>query len=149
MDKIRLLSFEEFHANYKIIPTINEDWWLSSPSKERDRLYATYVALDTCDSEICHANLGVRPALQTEIPLDLNPGDKTELYGHTWTVLDENTALCDDIIGFSKFREESKAPDATDYEKSDVKQFVENWLNEKMNEYSENKEIEDISEELD
>lgn len=76
---------------------------------------------------------GVRPALQ--IPdlesFNLRIGDRFILVGEQWVVISKDKALCDRIIGKMPFREDWKAPDANDYEKSDVKIWLEKWAVER------------------
>ncbi len=47
---------------------------------------------------------------------------------YTFTVVcDGKYALCDTSVGMSAFRMDLNAPNANDYEVSNVKEFVDNW----------------------
>ena len=51
--------------------------------------------------------------------------------GHTWRLINENTAVCSEGFNCSiPFRKEWNAPDARDYEKSDAKKWLEDWVDE-------------------
>ena len=129
---ITLLSIEEAKALPKKIRDIGKFWWLRSPGNGINS--AVYVE---CDGDVypCGYNVekeyGVRPALIINLESsNLKIGDKFKLAGQTWTVISERYALCDGIIGKHTFRNEWRASDANDYEKSDVKKFLENWARE-------------------
>lgn len=130
---ITLLSVEEYEACKDVIPRAVSWWWLRSPSAH----YVKYVAYVVYDGWVYDLNVdfgtGARPALQISnlASVNLSIGDKLMLAGRTWTVISGTLALCDDIVGETKFREDWKMPDANNYEKSDVKKWLENWARER------------------
>jgi|GEM_PF-2808699 len=80
------------------------------------------VRLNGCDvGEDC----GVRPAMR--VSTQLTKGDVFEAGGESWTMLNNELAYCDRIVAQSRYRRDSGASDANDYEKSDIKKWLENW----------------------
>lgn len=127
-----LLTEEEYCANRERIASLAGWWWLRSPGlHQRNAAYVSIVgSLGTS-----RVNIGrgcVRPALKIRNlkSSDLQISDQFVLAGHTWTVIAEDIALCDDSIGRSAFREDWRAANANDYERSDVKKSVEKWAME-------------------
>lgn len=125
---ITLLSKEEYEANKDIIPQ-SKWWWLRSPGYARRD--AANVDYDGSLNFYYVINVSgcVRPALYIWDPQssNLKRGDKFDLAGYTWTVLSDDLALCDDIVGSTCFREDWLADDANDYDKSDIKQWLHDW----------------------
>ena len=74
----------------------------------------------------------VRPALRilNLASYNLHAKDTIRLAGKRWTVISDDLILCDEIVGNCAFRDDYEAPDANDYEKSDVKKWLENWAAE-------------------
>ena len=127
---ITLLSKEEYEAHQDLICLKNDCWWLRSPYSNdvNDAGFVDdYGYLDIYN--VGDSIVGVSPALQicNLESSNLEIGDKFKLKGYTWTVISENLAQCDGIIGYSPFRRDWKAKDANVYEKSDVKKYVEKW----------------------
>ena len=128
---ITLLSVEEYEEAKAYIAPIGHWWWLRSPGDSGS------AALVSTSGDVCTGGFlvdvsygAVRPALEVDNlkSFNLNPEDKIiDLAGHDWTVISDTMALCDDSIGGHCFRENWKAPDANDYEQSDVKRFLESW----------------------
>lgn len=48
--------------------------------------------------------------------------------GHGWTFITNELVLCNEIVGFGCFREDEQAEDANDFEKSDIKIWLRNWV---------------------
>lgn len=124
---ITLLSKEEYDKYKDIIPPVNLWWWLRSPG---------YNSLDaasvTSDGSllyiyVSHSSLYVRPAIVCE-PSCLEPGDKVKLFEMNWTALNPSLLLCDESIGGCAFRKDWNAPDANDYDASDVKRYLREWI---------------------
>lgn len=135
---ITLLSIEEYEAAKEFIQLIHCWcwWWLRSPGYY-SRL-AAYVndfgRVYTRGFYVNSTYIVVRPALRIANlnSLDLNTGDQIiGLAGHDWTVISDDMAICNDGIGEHCFRKDWREPDANDYEKSDVKKFLETWAEEK------------------
>lgn len=127
---VTLLSEKEYEKCKSIIPEMNNRWWLLSPG---DFQYT--AAIVSTDGSLYYTNVDrgsvcVRPALFILKSPFLKIGDKFNLAGYMWTIIDETIVLCDDHIGVSRFREDLKAKDANDYEASDVKKYLENWAKE-------------------
>ena len=131
---ITLLSVEEVEQLPDEMRTATETWWLRSPGDIDDG--AADVFGDDGDVNVygnyVRNTLGVRPALiiSNLESSNLEEGDKIQYRGYAWTVILGKYALCDSIIAQKQFREDWKADDANDYEKSDVKKYIEDWLKE-------------------
>ena len=80
----------------------------------------------------------VRPVLHSE---NLTIGEKLSFGGYEFTAISEHLALCDESIGISYYSHEKDMDKACDYEYSEVKCFIEDWL-KKVKELEENKEEE-------
>lgn len=129
---ITLLSVEEYMAAKAHIMPINGWWWLRSPGCNSGS--AAYVMSDGGVNSYGYFVRGahgvVRPALliQNLNFFKLKPGDRILNYAkHGWTVISDTMALCDDGIGKHCFHEDWETQEANDYEKSDVKRFLESW----------------------
>ncbi len=134
--EVTLLSIEEYEACKDRVPKVGDWWWLRSPCSIGN--YAVYV---NTDGSIYYASfLGnhlstIRPALRIRNPKSASHQimDKFNLAGYTWTVVSEDMALCDNIIGRTFFREDWKATDASVYEASDIKKWLDRWVKKKRN----------------
>ncbi|MBR3515407.1 MAG: hypothetical protein IKM88_00945 [Lachnospiraceae bacterium] len=127
-----LLSVEEAKNLDKEILKADEDWWLGSGGR--------YIFDATCVNgghgyvydyghRVNHS-FGVRPVLEIS---DLGSsgykiGESVSFGDHSFTVISEKYALCDDIIGECVFRKDLNANNANDYGESDVKKFVDDWF---------------------
>lgn len=133
IDGITLLSTEEYEEYKDHIPLLRKFWWLRSPGH-----CGYFAAIVHYDGYVHYygdnvmLRTGVRPALIYKSS-NLTIGDKIEFAGYKWTVLSDKFILCDTLIGNRCFRENQEAEDANDYEKSDVKPFIEDWLKKHMN----------------
>lgn len=133
---ITLLSIEECEKHKQHITPIDCVWWLRSPGYSSECAACVHRDGNVLRHRgyVHHIGIAVRPALQIKNPnyAKLNAGDRFGLFGYDWTVISRELALCDEAIEKHAFREDWRAKDANDYEKSDVKRFVEEWLQEKM-----------------
>ena len=119
-------------------------WWLRSPGIKSYDVLTVYNDgyVDYHGSSVDDAYNAVRPALKiSNLEFsNLKIGDIFEFGGKIFEVISNNMAFCKQDIGRCAFRKDATAPDANDYEKSDVKKFVDDWFNksikevEKMNE---------------
>ena len=136
---ITLLSIDEYIANKDMIPPMNGWYWLRSSA-----CYPKYVAIvitvGSISRDLVCANGVVRPALKicNLESSSLSVGDKFELAGCAWTILTNDLVLCDEGIGKTCFREDYKATDANDYEKSDIKKWLYDWAKENGIEFNNN-----------
>lgn len=128
IDHIDLLSEGDFFCYKHIIPQFDYYWWLSSPGVNKLRACEVgFGVLVDRNVSIKTVN-GVRPTL-TIVGLDALPGDKINLFGYNWTVLNEHLVLCDSRIDDCIF-------DSYDnnWESSQLKGFLEAWLTQKIEE---------------
>ncbi|MCR5106097.1 MAG: hypothetical protein K6B68_16830 [Eubacterium sp.] len=134
-----LLSVKEAKNLDKEILKADENWWLRSPS-DRDRIAACvfgesgFVRSHGCSVRM---EFGVRPALKISNleSSGYKIGESVYFGGHSFTIISDTYALCDDMIGECAFRKDSKADNSNKYETSDIKRYVETWF-EKVKEQS-------------
>ena len=128
---VTLLSKEEYGKYRNTIPRWYTWWWLRSPCRyvetDADQVQSTMLV----NSEPVWMSASVRPVLVfSDILSTLKVGDKLEVAGKTWTIIENGLALCDNSIGFKPFKENHKVKSANVYEKSDVKKYIDNWVKE-------------------
>lgn len=140
---ITLLSLEEYEELKANIPPLDDHWWLRSPGKSSDTACSAYN-MGFCDTTFkTYVNLDVlaaRPALIVESS-ELKVGDKFQLGNHNFTMISDKYALCDNSVGHCCFRGDKKAGNANDYEASDVKKFIEDWLEKNLERQKDQKEL--------
>lgn len=143
IEGITLLSVDDYKEFKKNIPNINDYWWLRSPYADSGHCAA--LVNDNGDVDYYYVDLGyaARPALYISNPesVDMEIGDKFDFGGHSWTIISDNYALCDESIGRYVFRHDWRAENADTYEASDIKAFIEDWY-EKALEQTQNHENE-------
>ena len=127
-----LLSVEEARQLDKETLRASGGWWLRSPGD-----YANLAAFVYGD--VGHVSdygrsvdraFGVRPALEISKSSGYKIGESVDFGGHSFTIISDTHALCDDIIGECAFRKDFKAKDVNEYEASDIKRYVETWFEE-------------------
>ncbi len=112
-----------------------EWWWLRSSDDNQGR--GAFVFEDgsilyygRCFNLAPHC---VRPALIINIESSNYKLGDTFIFGDkTFKIISDELAFCLEDIGYCCFRADWKAPDANDYEASDVKKFVDIWFKEAM-----------------
>lgn len=135
-DAIFLLSTTEYENHIHCIPHITTNWWLRSPGLTS--VDASYVRVNGSVNDFgCGVNndwFFVRPALRLD---KINNLKKTSGAAHidtnkfvycgvTWVRIDDNLAVAEVPIAFSKFDEESN-----DYATSDIRKFLLDWYEER------------------
>ena len=127
-----LLSIEEAKQLDENTLKAKDSWWLRSPG-ELD-FKAAFVFGDGCDivnkGNYVEGSFGVRPALEINgLELsNLKIGSSITFGDHSFTIISDKYALCDDIIGEYAFRKDWRAKDANNYETSDVKKYIDDWF---------------------
>ena len=128
---ITLLSVDEAKAVPNKLRDIGEFWWLREPGD-----YFQYAAYVNSDGSVCgYGNLvdyrkyAVRPALKIRgiESANLHLDDVIEVAGYGWTIIPGGYALCNKTVGFKAFRKDANAPDANNFEKSDIKRWLHTW----------------------
>lgn len=129
VEKITLLSIKEYEERKNNIRP-SKYWWLRSPG------FSSCLAAGVLDGGcidgfgfyVNYDYLAVRPALIINPEsTNLQVGDRIFYKEHRWTAIDKNMLLCDEPVTYMPFRKDWKAPDANDYEHSDVKKWLEDW----------------------
>ncbi len=133
---ITLLTIKEYEAARKQgnIKNIDDNWWLQDPSPSPS-LFTAYVT--PSGNVISHGiaindpRLAVRPALRFKPgTVGIYPGNSFSFGGHSWTVIADNTALCDNAIAHMPFCKNIKQFDRNcTYGESDVKKYIKEYLN--------------------
>ena len=106
-------------------------WWLRSPGV--DRLLSACVYSDGSvyadGYTVDYGSGGVRPALKIEnLALsNLKIGDTFCFGGKLFKLISDRLALCETIIGISRFDKSSN-----DYAHSEIKSYVDHWFDELM-----------------
>ena len=134
--EITLLSIEEAEKVPQELRMLEENgylcwWWLRSPGY--DSRHAASVNRDSSvyynGDHVGTVDICVRPALKTEnLSFDLKKFEKAKMFGHTWTAVTKDLVLCDDSLGKMAFRKDYDTPNANNYEKSDIKAWLGDWL---------------------
>ncbi len=126
---ITLLDKIEYKKARMNVPKHDKWWWLRTGAFASK--YVTNVGSDCSfhDSIVCNHDGGVRPALIFSPSSSLlHTGDKVYLWDYIWTVINEDgMMLCDSILDERRFDAESN-----DYETSEIKKYLENWLTKHM-----------------
>lgn len=129
INEVTLLSETEYLECKPHIKPISGWRWLRSPG--HIQLHAALVFGDGSLGNIgVYNDFGcVRPALRISNleSSNLKIDDKFELDGKTWTVISNELALCDSWVKQMAFRPDWQAPDANQYEKSDVKKWLDEY----------------------
>lgn len=132
IESIYLLSIQQAERLPRYILAIGDSWWLRTPgtfcgtAEVDENSNVNYFGLKV-DYNWC----GVRPALTVKNLDSLNYeiGETVKVLGLTAQYIGDNSVLlCESI---AKHRFDSKS---NDYETSEIKQFIEEWLETKKNE---------------
>ena len=136
-----LLSTEEAEKLPERLRKYSNWWWLRSKGYGS---HATYVdrggSVNYHGDAVIYGNNCVRPALKISNLESANfkIGDTFEFGGKQFEVISNDMAFCKNDIGVYVFRVnynvygyivDYDAPDANDYEISNVKKFVDDWFN--------------------
>lgn len=129
---ITLLSLDEYRKYWKNIKQINVWWWLRSPGYTTSRAACVrpngYLIEYGC--LVSAIDLTVRPAL---VLYDSHEtGQSISFGGKAWTTISDSLALADEPFRDMPFRRDWKAADASSYDKSDIREYLNTWLVEAM-----------------
>lgn len=136
-----LLTVDEAKQLPERLIKYNLYWWLRSPSYGPN--YAATVGnispVYNTDALVNIINNAVRPVLTISNleSLGLKIGDIFEFGGKQFEIISRHRAFCLTDIGKCAFRKDKRAPDAKDYEKSDVKKFIDEWFKKSIEESKE------------
>ena len=121
----------------KSLLTINDRacelwWWLRSPGHGQHDAATVDDdgSVHAYGDNVSHGSVGVRPALQIANLecSNLEIGDKFCFGNEYFKVISANLALCDLIVGYTRFDASSN-----DYARSEIKAYVDHWFDEMMN----------------
>lgn len=131
---ITLLSVEEYEACKANIKPIEYGWWLC-PHGNYDDVAAFVYGDDGYVHDHGHYVFfmhGVRPALKISKSNNLQIGDRFGFGGKAWTIVGDGLALADEAFCQMAFRKDWEAEDASVYEASDIKKYLDEWLVDKQ-----------------
>jgi len=133
-----LLTIEEAEQLPEKLKNYNRYWWLRSHGYTYN--FAANViyggSVSSVGSLVSCYNYAVRPAL---IISNLKSscfriGDTFKFGNKDFEIISNDRAFCLGDIGYSLFREDWRADDANNYEKSDVKKFIDEWFEKSIEE---------------
>lgn len=132
INEARLLTKEEVEAlpeRFKLY----DNWWWTSTANVANPVSAWFVSgpYGYLIRNIVDSEGSVRPTLIFESK-DLEVGDKFLIGEKEFEVIKESLAFCTSDIGECAFREDFEAEDANDYEKSDIKKYIDKWFEENV-----------------
>lgn len=133
-----ILSIEEAEKLPIKLRKYDRWWWLRSPG--RSSCFAACVLSGGSVSDngngVSNRFAAVRPALQIKNlnSTTLKIGDIFEFGGKTFKIISDKLAFCLTDIGEHCFRGDGRARGANNYEKSDIKKFVDEWFNQSIQE---------------
>ena len=117
-----LISKEEYKAN-NIQPS-EAWWWTRTADKPKGLVRAVYN--DGIGASPTKFILGVVPVLILQKKMKCRK--KIRYAGYTFTVLKDGIAICDRVVKNMPFREDWQAVDASLYDVSDVKIWLDSWF---------------------
>lgn len=132
--KATLLSLEEAKKLPIRLRQYNKWWWLRS--SDPNQSYTVYVfgigSAFYLGDQVYNEVGAVRPVLKLDGLKSSNftIGDVFIFSGKRFEVIDNETAFCLEDIGTCAFRKDWRAEDANNYEKSDVKKFIDDWFDQ-------------------
>lgn len=130
---ISLLSKKEYEARRDSIPLADGWWWLRSPGCYSD--YVAYINEDGSVNDlgfpVFYSKCFVRPVLWlNQGSAHLKISEKFRFGDKTWTYIGDGFAIADEPFCKMAFRKDANAEDANSYEASDVKKYLDAWLDD-------------------
>lgn len=127
--EVTLLTAAEYKDYEHNIPPVRDWFWLKSSSVDafvvdvvdRNR-FVGCCFVDSPDGMI-------RPVIKLENTVSI--GEEYDVKGTMFVAISKDMLLCKDKIGYCCFRKNFEAEDANVYEKSDVKNYIDDWAKEK------------------
>jgi len=123
-DEIFLLSEVEYEKYYCVLPHMNCCRWLRSPVEDIDcaALILDDGSLGLIGKHIDSYDVAVWPALRVKFSFR-EVGERFIMYEFPWIMIDKELAIAEVPIALRRFDESSN-----DYEKSEIRQFLFDWL---------------------
>ena len=130
IEEVTLLSEEEYIEYKDNIPLLNKCWWLRSHGCSQDHATAVNIfGLLSSFLSVNNEHVFVRPVLiiSNLKSCNLYVGNKFKAANHTWTVISDTIALCDDDIGKQCFNLNTNEENSNNYETSSIKEYINEW----------------------
>lgn len=132
---ISLLSSEEYAGCSELIPDMDGWWWLRDHNSKLTA-FINIIDWNKPDAHGSAQTMGgglVRPVLLTSPESDsLTCGERRKAFGYTWTVISDHMLLCDTEIDQRAYNDPENKKDVPEYETSDIKAFLDEWLAVRM-----------------
>lgn len=132
VQEITLLSKDDYLKFKDNIPSVNFWWWLRSSGDYGFDAYCVDYGggIGGYGNLVFNSDGSVRPALRLNPEFsNLQIKDRFEFGGKSWTVIGEEIALSDEAFCRMAFRRKYwEAYDANNYATSDIKKYLDNWL---------------------
>lgn len=131
IDGVTLLSIEEYEKYKKNIPLLKDFWWLRTRGNSNTGVMGVKKdgSVDHYGFFVYADGVHARPVLKISNH-NLKIKDEFEFKNYKWTVISEKLAICNTSIGYFPFRKNWREEDMLDYNVSDVKTYIEDWLSE-------------------
>lgn len=131
-----LLTTEEAKVLRDRLRTYHDWWWLRSPDYHSVK---AAIAYKDGYGVVSDDDVAVRPILEIYNleSSNLKIGDRFEFGEKEFEVISNNKAFCTSDIGHHCFRTDWETSDTNDYEKSDVKKFIDEWFEKAKGKYTE------------
>lgn len=124
-----LLSIEEAEQLPERLRRYGGFWWLRSPGNDSNRAANVSYSGYFCSRDVDYEFYKVRPALKINLKSStLKIGDIFKFGDRMFEIISDDLAFCLTDIGMHCFREKWEANDANNYEKSDIKKYIDNWF---------------------
>lgn len=129
IEKITLLTAEEYQHYKENIPHANFMWWLRSKGVDESEDLTAIEVFPNGYVYYCGSRVQFPDHVRPVIKLCNNPfsiGDKFNFKDYIWTIIsEEGLAICDYSIAEMSFCLDGSS---NDYEFSDIKAFLESWV---------------------
>ena len=124
---VTLLSVEEAKALPRWILAKGKWWWLRSPGHFSDRVASVHYdgSVDDFGDSVYNDYGAVCPALKIENLPNLKIGETIKVLGRMAQYIGNDMVLLVEPIGYRRFD-----ADSNNYDKSEIKAWLEKWLEE-------------------
>lgn len=98
--ELDLLSDTEYEQYQRLIPPVDLEYWLRTPANNLNSIKFVTLHNEVNDSGAScdYILIGLRPVLRSDDLKKYIGLHNIEFLGHVWQLLDNNVAICDDVI---------------------------------------------------
>jgi len=127
--EVTLLTAAEYNAYKHNIPPVRDLFWLKSSDVNPSVVNVVEESGSVGICNVCFSTGMIRPVIKVDNQLSI--GDEYNIKGTMFVAISKDMLLCKNKIGYGCFRKNFEAEDANVYEKSDVKNYIDDWAKEK------------------